>query len=218
MTRRRFAGDPVAALRRADPLDPRELPTDTSGLHARALFQEITSMETNRTAPRSRRPLLQKLAIGAATLAIGAAAAGTAYAVLHDDGAEVVAGSDTTTAETVVGGEAIGGDPMAMCIQYTDETLAGLGMAFDGTLLSATANGTEVVFEVHRWFKGGEGAQVTLSAEGLINADSIALVGAHLEVGQRYLVSADEGYVWACGYTLTYDTALAEHWAELFGS
>ena len=168
-------------------------------------------------APQHRRPLLQKMALGAAALAVVAAAAGTVYAVLQDGADVVVAGSDTTTTETVVGGEAIGGDPMAMCLQYTDETLAGLGMAFDGTLLSATENGTEVVFEVHRWFKGGEGAQVTLSAEGLINSDSIALVGAHLEVGRRYLVSADEGYVWACGYTATYDTALAEHWADLFG-
>jgi hypothetical protein len=208
MTRRRFEGDPIEALRRADPLDPREAPPDTSGQHARALFQEVTSMQATDkgTAPQRRRPLLQKVALGAAAAVVVAAVAVGAYALFGDN------------AGNVVGGEAVGGDPMAMCLQYTDETLAGLGMAFDGTLVSATESGAEVVFEVHRWFKGGEGTQVTLSAEGLINSDSIALVGAHLEVGQRYLVSADEGYVWACGYTLTYDTALAEHWAELFGA
>ena len=158
------------------------------------------------TAPRRRQPMLRRVALGAAAAVVVAAVAVGAYSLFGN------------RAESIVGGEAVGGDPMAMCLQYTDETLAGLDMAFDGTLVSATENGAEVVFEVHRWFQGGEGGQVTLSAEGLINSDSIALVGAHLEVGQRYLASADDGYVWACGYTLTYDTQLAEHWADLFGA
>jgi len=59
---------------------------------------------------------------------------------------------------------------------------------------------------------------VTIATEGLLVEESIALVGASLEVGQRYLVSGTDGYVWACGYTLTYDSALADHWAELFGA
>jgi len=209
MTRRRFEGDPVEALRRADPLDPRQVPHDTAGAHARALFQEVTSMETTspKTTPPARRPLWHKLALATGTAVVVAAAAVGAY-VLIGDGAE----------EAIVGGEPIGGDPMAMCIQYTDEMLADQEVAFDGTLVSATADGREAVFEVHRWFKGGEGDRVTLSAEGLMVEESIALVGATLEVGQRYLVSGTDGFVWACGYTLTYDTALADHWAELFGA
>ena len=209
MTRRRFEGDPVEALRRADPLDPRQVPHDTAGAHARALFQEVTSMETTspKTTPPARRPLWHRLALATGTAVVVAAAAVGAY-VLIGDGAE----------EAIVGGEPIGGDPMAMCIQYTDEMLADQEVAFDGTLVSATADGREAVFEVHRWFKGGEGDRVTLSAEGLMVEESIALVGATLEVGQRYLVSGTDGFVWACGYTLTYDTALADHWAELFGA
>jgi len=64
-----------------------------------------------------------------------------------------------------------------MCIQYTDEMLADQEVAFDGTLVSASADGSEAVFEVHRWFKGGEGDQVTLSAEGLLVDESMALLG-----------------------------------------
>lgn len=209
MTRRRFEGDPIEALRRADPLDPREVPYDTAGAHARALFQEVTSMETTspKTTPPARRPLWYRLALATGTAVVVAAVAIGAY-VLIGNGAE----------EAIVGGEPIGGDPLAMCIQYTDEMLADQEIAFDGTLVSATADGREAVFEVHRWFNGGEGDRVTLSAEGLLNAESIALVGATLEVGQRYLVSGTDGFVWACGYTLTYDTALADHWAELFGA
>lgn len=210
MRGKRFIGDPIEALRRADPLDPRQALTDPSGAHARALFQEVTSMDATEKAPvpQPRRPLLQRVAMGAAAVAVVAAAAGGAYALFRGDAEEAVAG-----------GEPIGsGDPMAMCIQYTDETLAAQEFAFDGTLQSASADGSEAIFEVHRWFKGGEAAEVTLSAQGLIGGDSIALVGASLETGQRYLVSGTEGFVWACGYTLTYDTALAEHWAELFGA
>ena len=210
MRGKRFIGDSLEALRRADPLDPREALTDPSGARARALFQEVTSMDaTNKApAPQRRQPLLRRVALGAVAVAVVAAATGGAYALFRGD-----------TEEAIVGGEPIGsGDPMAMCIQYTDETLAGQEVAFDGTLMSASADGSEAVFEVHRWFKGGEGAEVTLSAQGLIGGDSLALVGASLEVGQRYLVSGTEGFVWACGYTLTYDTALAEHWAEVFGA
>jgi hypothetical protein len=209
MTRRGFEGDPIEALRRADPLDPGEVPHNTAGAHARALFQEATSMDTAspKTNPPTRRPLWQKLALGMGTAVVVATAAVGAY-VLIGDGAE----------EVVVGGEPIGGDPMAMCLQYTDEMLTDQQVAFDGTLVSATPDGREAVFEVHRWFKGGDGDRVTLSAEGLMIEESIALVGASLEVGQRYLVSGTDGFVWACGYTLTYDTALAEHWAELFGA
>lgn len=209
MTRRGCEGDPIEALRRADPLDPREVPQDTAGAHARALFQEVTSMETTspKTTPPARQRRLRRLVLAAGTAVVVAAGAVGAHTLLAD-----------RAEEAIVGGEPIGGDPMAMCLQYTDEMLAQQQVAFDGTLVSATADGREAVFTVHRWFKGGEGAQVTLSAEGLMVEESIALVGATLEVGRRYLVSGTDGFVWACGYTLTYDTALAEHWAEVFGA
>ena len=208
MTRRNFEGDPLEALRRADPLDPLEVPKDTTGVHARALFQEVTSMERNETeaAPR-RQPLLRRLGVAVAGVAVVAAAAAGAYALLQDD-----------AEEAIVGGEPIGSGAMGMCIQYTEEMLLDQDYAFDGTLVSATNNGAVAVFEVHEWYKGGEGATVTLSAEGLLQEESIALVGANLDVGQRYLVSGTDGFVWACGYTLTYDTALANHWAEIFGA
>ncbi len=207
MTRRNFEGDPIEALRRADPLQPLEVPTDTSGAHARALFQEVTSMDRNetKTAPR-RQPLLRRVALGAGGLAVVAAAAIGGYALLQDE------------ADEVVGGEPIGGGAMGMCIQYTEQMLLDQDYAFDGTLVSANPDGTNAVFEVHRWYKGGEGATVTLSAEGLMQEESIALIGADLDVGERYLVSGTDGFVWACGFTLTYDTELANHWAEIFGA
>ncbi|MBS1195921.1 MAG: hypothetical protein H6R33_641, partial [Actinobacteria bacterium] len=100
MTGRRFEGDPIEALRRADPLDPREVPTDTTGAHARALFEEVTSMETTspQTTPPARRPLWHKLVLATGTAVVVAAVAVGAY-VLIGNGAE----------EAIVGGEPIGG-------------------------------------------------------------------------------------------------------------
>lgn len=46
MKRRSFEGDPIEALRGADPLDRLDVPKDTTGTHARTLFQEVTTMDT----------------------------------------------------------------------------------------------------------------------------------------------------------------------------
>jgi hypothetical protein len=210
MSKRRFEGDPLEAVRRIDPIDPLTVPADTTGAHARALFQEVMSMNDTETrtseAPR-RQPWMRRVALGAGTAVILSVVAGGAYALLRNDAEEIV-----------VGGEPIGSGAMTMCIEYTEEMLRDQSVAFDGTLISASDDGTQATFEVHRWFKGGDAAQVTLGAEGLLGITSIALNGPGLTVGERYLASGNDGFVWACGYSVTYDTALAEHWAELFGA
>src|SRR3989304_3059271 len=83
MTRRRFEGDPVEALRRADPLDPLEVPGDATGAHARALFQEVTSMDemVKEAVPRRRQPLMRRLALGGGLAVVAAAGAGGADAL-----------------------------------------------------------------------------------------------------------------------------------------
>lgn len=216
MSRRRFEGDPLEALRRADPLDRLEVPTNTTGAHARALFQEVTSMDVMDEQPAApRRSWARPVAMAASAVAIVAMAVG-AYAVFGPDSAP----------EEVIVGQPLG-DSMAMCIQYSDELLLDQEVAFDGTLVSVeSVPGVDeeldlpqnlATFEVHGWYKGGEGAEVTLDAGILVDTGAVALVGASLEVGQRYLISGSDGFVWACGYSYTYDTAVAAHWAELFG-
>jgi len=206
MNRKRFEGDPVEALRRADPLDRLEVPTDTSEAHARALFQEITDMTTTETQePAPRR--LPNRTIGwaaAAALAVAAAAIG-AYALFVDK-----------AEPRIVGGEPVGGGGMAMCIQYDDGILAEQDTAFDGTLTAI--DGDRVTFEVNHWFRGGDAAEISYDAEGLVGGVTVAMDGIPFEVGERYLVSANDGYLWSCGYTVTFDSDLADHWAELFGA
>jgi len=206
MTRKRFDGDPLEALRRSDPLDRLEVPTDTSEAHARALFQEITQMETMKTeTPAPRRRMGMRIAFGMASAVAVAAAAIGGYALLAD-GAE----------PRIAGGEPIGSGAMQMCIQFDEATLVAQDMAFDGTLVGI--DGSFVSFEVHRWYKGGEGDTVTLDAGYPVDDVFVALEGAPLDEGQRYLAVASDGFLWSCGYTVTYDSDLADHWAELFGA
>ncbi len=201
---KRFEGDPTEALRSADPLDPQDVPQDTTVAHARALFEEVTSMDTkdaqqDRPAPTNRRWVL-----------IAAPAAVAAVAIVAI--VSLLAGSGTAPEEHIAGGEPIAS--AAMCVELYDlNTLANREVAFDGTLVAI--DGSDATFDVHRWFRGGSGEEVTLDADGLTGITSL---GPGLELSQRYLVSGSGGFVWACGFTMTYDTDVAGQWATVFGS
>jgi hypothetical protein len=207
VSRKRFDGDPIEALRRADPFDRLEVRKDTEEARRRALFQEITDMDTmerQEEAPKPR-PARFRIAVGlSAAVAVAAAAIGACAALGHK------------AEERIVGGEPIGGGGMAMCIRYDDSLLVEQQMAFDGTVTSI--DGTEVTFTVNHWYRGGEGDTITLDAEGLTGGPNTVIEGTPLEQGGRYLASANDGVVWACGYTVTFDSDLADHWAELFAA
>jgi hypothetical protein len=125
---------------------------------------------------------------------------------------------DDDAAETVTGGDPLGGGAAADCMVYDESVLLGQEIAFDGTLVAGDEATDEATFEVHQWFRGGEGAEIVLAAGGLLRTDAAALVGTALQVGQRYLISSTDGVVWACGYSVTYDTELATEWEALFAA
>lgn len=174
---------------------------------------EVTKQEA--PAP-GRQPLRRRIVMAASAAAVAVVAVG-AFTLLGGD-----------APEQIVGGVPVGGDPMAMCLAFDEATLARQDFAFDGTVKAIEQReGSEegfptqeiyVTFTVHRWFKGGADAEVTYRADGMVGETSLALTGPGLAEGQRYLISGSEVYVWGCGYSLTYDTALAERWATLFGA
>ena len=205
MKGRGFEGDPIEALRGADPLDRLDVPKDTTGAHARALFQEVTTMDTmeKETTMRTRPPVRRRFAL---------AASGVAVAALVVASIAVFSGNDSAPDEVIAGGEPIAS--AALCAEFYDlDTLTDREIAFDGTL--ASADGDQVTFTVNRWFTGGSGDSATLSAVGLAPG-TITSLGASLEIGQRYLVSGSGGNVWSCGFTITYDTGIANQWATVF--
>lgn len=204
---KRFEGDPLEALRRVDPLVPDQAPRDTSGPHARALFERITSAEiedpahAEQASPR-RRPRLALVLTGAAVVVAAVV------------GVNLAGGGDGVT-DTIVGGVPVASP--AMCVeQYDLASLANRDIAFDGTL--AAIDGENVTFDVNTWFVGGSDDRVTLTATGMVGGDFVSISGdgATLEIGSRYLVSGSGGYVLACGFTMTYDTSIAAEWAQVF--
>jgi hypothetical protein len=158
----------------------------------------------DRKTPKTRR-----LALGLGLLVAVAAIAAGAFALLKDDAEE---------AAPIAGGEPLGGGAASDCLAFDQATLLAQEIAFDGTLVSASPDGEQATFEVHGWYRGGEGTTITLGSNGLLGEEAQALVGTSLEVGQRYLISSTDGVVWACGYSLTYDTEIASEWAELFAA
>jgi hypothetical protein len=102
----------------------------------------------------------------------------------------------------------------AKCAVVSAELLANQETAFDGTV-TAISDGL-VTLEVGRWYRGGDADQVTVDAPP---ADLAALIqAADFQVGQRYLVSANDGFVTACGLTAPYSDELAALYAEAFGA
>lgn len=155
-----------------------------------------------------KTPKTRKLALGLGLLVAVAAIAAGAFALLKDDAEEA----------PIAGGEPLGGGAASDCLAFDQATLLAQEIAFDGTLVSASPDGEQATFEVHGWYRGGEGTTITLGSNGLLGEEAQALTGSHLEIGERYLISGTGGVVWACGYSVTYDTDVASEWAELFAA
>lgn len=176
-------------LARIDPMHPgvptRSVTDETSRQRLETIMSTRTRERTPAGAPnRSWIPAVAALAalvvavVGIITLGGGPGAAPQAASPLELD-----AGSE---------------DPMAMCIVFTPEELARVAdIAFEGTVTAV--EGSRVTLTVNQWFKGGQPTtEVVLNAplgmEALIG-------GIPFEVGEQYLISAQEGTVNYCGFS-----------------
>ena len=105
-----------------------------------------------------------------------------------------------------------GGSTSGSCVELYDlTTLERREIAFDGTLV--TVDGDRATFTVNHWFRGGDGASVTLAGSGLQGINSTQ-PGAALTPGARLLVAGDGGFAWSCGFTQPYDPSVAQQWME----
>jgi hypothetical protein len=107
------------------------------------------------------------------------------------------------------GGAAGGG--AASCLVYDPANLPTFEVVFDGTVTAV--DGDQVTFDVETDFQGA-GESITLTAPVV----DPALVGPlpDFQVGGRYLVTAIDGTIQACGYTVDYDADTAAEWAAAF--
>jgi RNA polymerase sigma-70 factor (ECF subfamily) len=104
-------------------------------------------------------------------------------------------------------------DAMASCLRVSKESLEPMAVAFSGT--ATTVDETEVVLSVDHWYKGDDGSQ-TVQLETM-GPEMVPLLGnVQFEVGQRYLVSAVDGQVTACGYSAQWNSQLADLFVQAF--
>ena len=99
------------------------------------------------------------------------------------------------------------------CVEsYSLSSLSNRELAFDGTV--SAISGNEVTFTVNVWYKGGTESTVTLDGNGMVGGAITSAGGPNLNIGERYLVAGDGGFVWSCGFTQPYDPGLAQQWSD----
>jgi len=194
--------DPAASLPPADPALVARLLED-----AMSHDLDTRGPDESQTDPRRRSPLTWLVAAAAILVIAGVGA----FAFLGGDDAERVP-TATDPAPTVM--ELSAHPPTtAMCLRVSAEVLANMEVAFDGTVTSIDDG--LVTLDVGHWYRGGDADLVTVKAPP---ADLQALIqAASFEVGQRYLVSANDGFVSVCGFTAPYSDELAAMYAEAYG-
>jgi hypothetical protein len=133
---------------------------------------------------RGRRPF----ALVAAAAAVVAIAVGGVVALGSDDGdSENIAAVQLGTPPP---------DAMASCIALEPQYLADMELAFRGTVTAI--DGDLVSLSVERWYKGGEGDTVAITAPDMANT---SIDGLEFDTGATYLVSATGGTVNYCGFS-----------------
>lgn len=200
-----------ARLGRIDPMPPSVPVEPASGPRARELMERIVQTRpvqtqpspTDRTAhpsPWWQRPITAVAAVAlVAGLGVGAVIA--------------LGGSDPGSEPTVMALDGGGAeDPLAMCMQVTAENLAAFPVAFAGTAVEV-ADGIATL-DVTRWYRGGDADRVAIAAPP---AQPALIGGVDIEVGGRYLVTADEGRVSSCYFSDVASPELEALYAEAFG-
>jgi hypothetical protein len=111
------------------------------------------------------------------------------------------------------------GETQGRCVeQYSPSTLHNRSWAFEGVITDVEGpadppgedpgQGTSTVtFEVHHWFWGGSGEQISLRTYA--SPSSVGDVGD--SVGAHLLVSGEEDFLWSCGFTKPFTEVALRH-------
>ncbi len=100
---------------------------------------------------------------------------------------------ETSTAPLVL---TAGSDTAASCLPFDVQTLAGMPMAFAGTVTEIETGA--ITIDVDRWYRGGDAQTVRLTT--VENAEAL-LGGIPFEVGSPYLLTASDSALNYCGYS-----------------
>ena len=93
-----------------------------------------------------------------------------------------------------------GGDVMSSCLPFSAEVLASMPTAFAAT--AVRVDDGSALLEVDHWYRGGEDELVEIRTP---DPSSAALTGSvEFVEGERYLVTATDGTVNSCGFTMAW--------------
>jgi len=198
--------DPAASLPQADPDWVARLLEDT-------MSHDVDTPLTNErreTGTHDRSPLTWLVAAAAILVIAGVGV----FATMWQDGPDNPPTAAPSSSQGTSVLELSARPPVsAKCMVPTAEILANQQTAFDGTVSSITDG--VVTLDVTHWYRGGQADQVTVTPPP---AEMQTLVLAvDFQVGGRYLVSANDGFVTVCGFTGAYTDDLAAMYAEAFG-
>jgi hypothetical protein len=203
----------LARLRAADPADA----TDPADSWIDDLTEATMSNATTKTTTDTRADAARRMgrpsrrttwAVGAAAATLVAAAGVGIFAGRGEDPAPPAAKPAKVMTLSLPGSDAAG-----MCLQFSVDALRPMDVALSGT---ATQVGTNTVtLTPDHWYRGSDGStSITLTTLG----DSVILEGGIVfEQGKRYLVTATQGTVNACGFSGEWTPQMAAAYAEAFG-
>lgn len=190
MTDDRRTSDAVDRLRAADPARPADPDWPARLQHLVEAAMSTTDQDTPVTPPTTAR---RRWAVAvAAAAAVAALAAAALVGGLPGGDADP---SRRPALELALPGA---DGAMASCVRFSAEFLADMPVAFAGTVTSVTDD--EVLLEVDRWYRGGTADTVALTRPP--EATAALLDSVEFTEGKRYLVTATEGVVNSCGFTM----------------
>ena len=141
-----------------------------------------------------------------------------------DDGGrqDIAEGPDQAGDEALVDPIVAEGNGLGSCaFEFSVDTLAERQFAFEGTVTEIREPGAtdapyEIVFEVARWFNGGEASTTTVRTYDVSGTSLAGDLG--LAVADRVLASGDEDFLWGCGFSMPYSDADAALFEQAFAA
>jgi len=106
----------------------------------------------------------------------------------------------------------------ARCMVVTPKALARSESAFEATVTSL--EGREATLKIEKWYAGTDDAQRSTRAHLTSATQSMnELIGSvQFKVGNRYLISANDGVMTACGFSAAWSQGLEDKYVAAFGS
>jgi len=200
-----------ARLQAADPAR-RDAPADSwidELVVATMTVHDQAGQETGQDIKGERPPGRSRWLVAGAAAAVAVIAVG-GYAFFAGDSRDD--GGNGSEARTELALRLPAADPMAMCIEFSVDTLRPMETAFAGTATDVT--GDQVTLDVDHWYKGGDADVVELT--GSSDAGVMLEGGIEFTEGERYLVTATDGNVNGCGFSAVWSQEMADAFEAAF--